>query len=207
VPSPSGGRSAVSTVATIKPASKARVGAGSILLSARTTYGAGQILAYFAGDHATGLGLIDRALTLNDNSALAWCARGYVLIFANQGEPAIESFSNAMRLNPFDPLRFMLKTGMAGAHMIARRFEGAMTWIDKSLQAHPGNPVALRWKTSLCGHLGKTEEGQRCVQDLLSLYPGVTIKGYERRSPLAITSPGMLSILLDGSRKAGLPEQ
>lgn len=39
---------------------------------------AGWAISYLTGDHATGLGLIERALTLNANSALSWCARGYV---------------------------------------------------------------------------------------------------------------------------------
>jgi TolB-like protein/class 3 adenylate cyclase len=168
---------------------------------------AGQVLAYFAGDHATGLGLIDRALSLNGNSALAWCARGYVLNFANQPEPAIESFNRAMRLSPFDPLGSMFKTGISGAYMIARRFEEAMTWIDKSLQEHPGNTHALRWKASICGHLGKVEEGQNCVQELLSQYPKATIGSLERNRRLPINAPALSLILLDGLRKAGLPEE
>jgi adenylate cyclase len=39
---------------------------------------AGWAIAYFTGDHAVGLSLIERGLTLNSNSALSWEARGYV---------------------------------------------------------------------------------------------------------------------------------
>src|SRR5205814_4001138 len=147
---------------------------------------AGQVIAYFTGDNATALGLINRSLTLNGNSALAWCARGYVHTFTNQAEPAIESFSHAMRLSPFDPLGFMFKTGLTMAHTLAGRFEEAMAWIEKSLQDHPGNTHSLRWKASLYGHLGKSEEGRKCVHDLLTLYPGATIKEFSESRGLAI---------------------
>ena len=168
---------------------------------------AGQFIGYFVGDYATALGLIDRALALNGNSALAWCARGYVLTFANQAEPAIESFSRAMRLSPFDPLGFMFKTGLTMAHTLAGRFEEAMAWIEKSLQEHPGNAHALRWKVAISGHLGNIEEGRRCVQELLSVSPGATIKDFERSRRLAVTAPALSSTLVEGLRKAGFPDE
>jgi len=86
---------------------------------------AGWTISYLAGDHATGLGLIERALMLNANSALAWCAHGYVLSWAgtSQPEPAIESLNHAMRLSPLDPLGYTFNFGMASAYMVAGRFE------------------------------------------------------------------------------------
>jgi TolB-like protein/class 3 adenylate cyclase len=166
---------------------------------------AGQVISYFTGDHAAGQDLIERALTLNANSALAWCARGYVLTFSNQPEPAIESFSYAMRLSPLDPLGYMFKHGLAIAHILAGRFEEAMTWLDQVLHEQPRNPSAIRYKTALCGHLGMAEEGQRCVRELLALFPGATLASFERH--YALRSSGYATIMLDGLRKAGLPEE
>jgi TolB-like protein/class 3 adenylate cyclase len=120
---------------------------------------AGQGLSYFSGDQATGQDLIERALNLNANSALAWCARGWVHNFANRPEPAIESFNHAMRLSPFDPFGYMFKTGLANALTLAGRFEEAMKWVDQALREQPRQPTALRYKATLCGYLGKVEEG------------------------------------------------
>jgi adenylate cyclase len=82
---------------------------------------AGWAISYLAGDHTTGLSLIERALTLNPNSALAWNARGYVLVFANRPDPAIESLKHPIRLSPLDPLGYLFKGGLVIANMAAGR--------------------------------------------------------------------------------------
>lgn len=165
---------------------------------------AGQIIAYLAGDHATGRDLIERSLTLNANCALAWCARGYVLLWSAQPEPAIDSFAHAMRLSPLDPLGYMFKHGTAIAHLHAGRFDDAMTWIDQVLRQQPRQTSAIRHKAALCGHLGKLEEGRKWVQKLLTFYPGATIKSIQKfMAANAANAP----IVLEGLRKAGLPEE
>src|SRR5438067_983580 len=111
-----------------------------------------------------------------------------------------------MGLSAFDPLGSMFKIGMAGAYMIAERFEEALGWIEKSLQEHSGNSDALRWKVAISGHLGNIEEGRRCVQELLSVSPGATVKDFERSRRLAVTAPALSSTLVDGLRKAGFPD-
>jgi TolB-like protein/class 3 adenylate cyclase len=167
---------------------------------------AGRVLSNLAGDHATALGLIDRALALNANSALAWGARGYVLTYANQPEPAIESFNHAMRLSPLDPLGYTFKFGLTLAHMLAQRFEEAMKWVNETFREQPRVAAAIRIKTSLCGQLNQVEEGQKCMRDLLTFFPGATIRSFDRYLALQ-NSPELTAIILEGLRKAGLPEE
>jgi tetratricopeptide (TPR) repeat protein len=79
------------------------------------------VLTVFAGEHAIALSAIDRALTLNPNSAHAWHSRGFVLMFLNQPGPAIEVLQRAMRLSPLDPLGPSFKSALATAYFIAGR--------------------------------------------------------------------------------------
>ena len=124
--------------------------------------------------------LIERALTLNADSALAWCARGYVLAFANQPDPAIGSFTRAMHFSPVDPLGHIFKYGLAMAHAVAGRFEEAMKWTDQVLREQPRHPTVVRYKAALYGHLGNTAAGQKYVRDLLRRFPGITVKSIEQ---------------------------
>ena len=61
-------------------------------------------------------------------------------------------------------------------------------------------------KAAACGHLGRIEEGRECLRRRRELRPGSTIAsarpGFGR-----FLSPEFLAILLDGLRKAGLPEE
>jgi TolB-like protein/class 3 adenylate cyclase len=70
-------------------------------------------ILFFAGENSTASGAIDRALSLNPNSALAWWARGWVLGLQNQIDPAIEALQQSMRLSPLDPLAFLCTGGLA----------------------------------------------------------------------------------------------
>ena len=47
--------------------------------------------------------MIDRALLLNPNLAVAWNASGWVRTFLGETDVAIEHLSRAMQLSPLDP--------------------------------------------------------------------------------------------------------
>src|SRR5204863_938754 len=74
-------------------------------------------LSNFAGEYATAARLIERALTLNSNSAHAWNAKGYVAYRQNQLDSAIDAFSRAIRLSPLDPLGGYCSYGIASASL------------------------------------------------------------------------------------------
>jgi adenylate cyclase len=47
--------------------------------------------------------MVDRAVTLNPNLAVAWVSRGWVAAICCEAETAIESFNQMIRLSPLDP--------------------------------------------------------------------------------------------------------
>jgi TolB-like protein len=59
--------------------------------------GAGSVLAYVVGDAEGGAALLDRALALNPNDALAWLFRGWTFVWLGDSEKAIDRFTQAMR--------------------------------------------------------------------------------------------------------------
>jgi adenylate cyclase len=111
-----------------------------------------------------------------------------------------------MRLSPLDPLGFLFKGGLVIAHMAAGRYHEAMEWVDQTLREQPRYAAAVRWKASLCGLLGRAEEGQEWVRRAQELYPGLTIAKLERfYAPINV--PETAAIHVEGLRKAGLPEE
>jgi adenylate cyclase len=167
---------------------------------------AGWTLAVFAGEHATAANVIDRALTLNPNSAYGWMARGSVSVFRNRPEAAIEGFKRAIRLSPVDPLGARaFAVGLAVAHLTACRYEQAIDWADRSLAAQPDYRSALRIKAACCAHLGRLDEARDCLRRLLELEPDLTISRF--KASLAYLSPEILDRYTEGLQKAGLPEE
>jgi TolB-like protein len=159
-----------------------------------------------AGERASGLSAIERALALNPNSALAWNASGWAQGFSNRPDLAIEALQRAMRLSPLDPRRWNFYGGLALAHLVAGRHEEATEWADRALHEQPRATAVLGFKAAACGHLGRVEEGGECVRRLLKLRPGFTVAS-AKKALGTFVSPEVLAIFLEGYRKAGLPEE
>ncbi len=168
---------------------------------------AGYTIGQLGGEHSTALAAIDRALVLNPNSALAWSARGWFLGMQNQPGPAIEALQQAMRLSPLDPLAFEFTGGLAVAHMAAGRYEEAIAWADRSLQALPRYIPVMRVKLVCLAHLGRTEEARDWLKRVLAVHPGLTVAAWKASfATMSVYSPELLARSVDGMRKAGVPE-
>jgi adenylate cyclase len=159
-----------------------------------------------AGDRAAGLSAIEGAVALNPNSALAWNFFGWAQGFHNRYALAIEALQRAMRLSPLDPQRWIFYGGLAHAHFAAGCQEEAIECADRALHAQPRMTAVAAIKTAACGHLGRTEEGRECVRRFRELRPGVTVAGVEGFWGRFL-SPEVFGILVEGLRKAGLPEE
>jgi tetratricopeptide (TPR) repeat protein len=74
---------------------------------------AGFALADVVNELEDGDDLIERALTLNPNLAMAWIFSGWVKISFGKPELAIERLTQAMRLSPQDPYYLGARAAMA----------------------------------------------------------------------------------------------
>jgi TolB-like protein/class 3 adenylate cyclase len=162
-------------------------------------------LQLFAGEHAIAATAIDRALTLNPNSAHAWMARGYAYCVRGQASPAIEAIERAMRLSPLDRLGRAFTNGIAIAHLVAGRYEEALDWADRTLREEPGYRNALRSKVVASAHLDRIEEARATLSQLIESQPGLTIARFKAVWS-RVFSPVITAMYVDGLRKAGLPE-
>jgi TolB-like protein/class 3 adenylate cyclase len=171
-----------------------------------TLWMAGFTLAVLGGDLEGGIAFIDRALTLNPNSADAWRASGLTRAFLGDTELAIAHLERSARLSPLDAFAYLGLVGFAFAHFMAGGYEEASTWCDKTLHEHPEFPPALRMKAATCGLLGQLDEGRAWVERLLAGHPHTTVSSIRLHYGIFMKKPGCLEAILDGLRKAGLPE-
>jgi tetratricopeptide (TPR) repeat protein len=163
-------------------------------------------LYFYAGQRDVAAAAVDRALTLNPNSAHAWMVRGYVSLSLDQTGPVIAALERAMRLSPLDGLRRTCTNGIALAHLRERRYEQALDWAEQTLREEPGYLGALLSKAVASAHLGQTDQARAMVRQMIELRPGLTIaqwSAFWSRS----WSPEKISIYVEGLRKAGLPKE
>ena len=128
--------------------------------SARSKFGAddafalSRALAFFAYvlmDARTADAIVDQALAVNPNLAVAWRHRGWISVFLGRHEPALDQFQYSMRLNPLTR-KLYCGGGLAVANFFLRRFEIALSWATKSLarQKTPIGGKVCHGKLSPC---------------------------------------------------------
>ena len=165
---------------------------------------AAHALSFFTGEHATAANVVDRALTLNPNSAHAWLVRGMISNMQERPDQAIAAVEYGMRLSPLDPLRRGFTIIMAVAHFAAGRYEEAIEWADRTLAAQPDYRQAMRIRAASCAYLGRLEEAHDWLTRMLHFEPGLTIARVKVSAPPF--PPELLNRYVEGLRKAGLPE-
>jgi TolB-like protein len=170
-----------------------------------TLWMAGDAISILAHDHVAAAVAVDRALKLNPNSAGAWMARGWVACCQDQPAMAIGALEHAMRLSPLDPLGYFFKGGLALAHLAAGQYQEAAEWSDRCWREYPRYRTALRIRIVSCAHLGRVEEAQSGVSRLLQIDPKSTITRFIE-GVTGYYPPEVITVFIEGYRKAGLPE-
>jgi adenylate cyclase len=158
-------------------------------------------LAFMVEDYERAVEMVDRAVTLNPNSFLTWSSRGHVCRTAGLPEEAILSFERAMRMSPVDPGLHLLYVGMAQAFIELRRFEEAIVAGKKALHLNPSFPPTHRHLASAFAQLGRDAEASEAVVRMLELDPAFTVSAWIARG-----GTSNMKLLIEGFRKAGLPE-
>jgi adenylate cyclase len=166
---------------------------------------AGYTLANVVGELDEGVALIDRALHLNPNLALAWRCSGWVRVFLGETDVAIDHLARAMRLSPVDPVMFGMQEGTAAAHFYAGRHEEALSWARMALSNMPLAQPALRIASASSALLGRAEEATILMTRLRQLNPALCVS-WIRNNLTPFRNPEHSAKIIDAMRMAGLPE-
>jgi len=164
----------------------------------------GHALAYVVRDLEVGAALIDRALVLNSNLAVAWHWGGWVKTFLGEHEAAIERFARALRLSPFEPRVTGMRVGTAFAHFLLGRYAEAASWATMALQDNPDYQPGLRVAAASNAMAGRQEQAHKAMARLRQLNPALHVSTL--KDVLGPWRAEDLSRYEEGLRRAGLPE-
>jgi adenylate cyclase len=156
------------------------------------------------GDLDMASALIEKALALDPNSAMAWNRSGWVNHYFMRPEVAIEQFQRAMRLSPFDPMNFNCLFGIGCAHWVAGRYDEALFWTRKGSLEHPPMVSIARMMAACLVRLGRISEAREMVRQLRDDYPDLTISNVIATIPFR--DADFVRRYVEDLRKAGLPE-
>jgi hypothetical protein len=151
-----------------------------------------------------GLALVDRAQMLNPNLVNAWYLGGWVRVLNGEPEVGLEHFSRAERLSPFDPFKWGCHLGVAYAQFMAGRDDQALSSVERCLRDMPNFRPALLVVAASSAFLGASDRAAMAVARIRELDPTKCISEVKARTPFR--QPEQIARLIDGLRRAGLPE-
>ena len=151
-----------------------------------------------------GSDLIDQALEIDPNYALAWSWGAVARVGLGEHDSAIKYCERALRLSPLDPRTFVAANAMASVHFLAGRYEEAITWAAKALRQHHGYPLAMQTTVASHALAGRIEDAKRACALYLQLHPQTRLSGIKER--MLCVRKEDIQKYVTGLRLAGLPE-
>jgi TolB-like protein/class 3 adenylate cyclase len=171
---------------------------------ARILAHAGQALAYVVGNVEEGATILDKAVRLDPNLAMARLWSGGAQRFLGNHDPAIEQYIHALRLSPLDPRIFLAQTGMAAAHFLAGRYDQATEWATKAVRQFPDYVVAHRVALVCHAVCGRADAARQTRELVMRLDPSFCIASIKDQTPYRRKED--IDKLAHAFRIAGVPE-
>jgi adenylate cyclase len=161
------------------------------------------VLAHLSREYTYALELLERSLSINANAAGAWSQKGWVKMWMSHQEDSLPDFEKALRLSPYDQMRFIFLAGMGESHARRNRNEAAVEWLLKAMRENPNWTASLRSLAAAYARLGKSKEARAVAERILQHNPGFTITQWRQFTPAVGVNRETLA---EGLRLAGLPE-
>jgi tetratricopeptide (TPR) repeat protein len=154
-----------------------------------------------------GIAECERALTLDQNLALAHGFIGFAKYFIGRGEETEAHVRQAILLSPRDTSAHIWLAAPGYAKLSLSADEEAVAWLQRSIDANRSFPLNHFCLAAALAHLGRFDEARSAVQAGLALKPSFTIARF--RASAASDNPTFLSgreRIYAGMRKGGVPE-
>ena len=135
---------------------------------------------------------------------------GFGKIFIGRAEETEAHVAEALRLSPRDTLAYVWMTyaGVAKSHLGS--YEQAVAWFRRAIEANRNYPHAYFQLAAALAQLGRLDEAHSAVKAGLALNPAFAISRARAAWTAMSDDPTYLAQLepiLEGMRKAGVPEQ
>lgn len=165
---------------------------------------AGHIAAYVNHDYEHALGLFERSLRLNPNSAYALDSNAVTLCYAGRADEALRLLEGARPLWQQHPDPYYFQTSVCIALLLAGRPEEAAEVGRTTVRENPNFQAAYRPLVASLGLLGRVEEADGYLASLRRLHPDFSLGWFRASYPPLRGEAG--DQYIEGLRRAGVPK-
>jgi adenylate cyclase len=138
-------------------------------------------------------------LAINPNFAPLYGVRSTAKFYLGQFEQAKSDARQAMRLSPRDPLIGLWHGYLGDAELGLGNFDAAIDEYRNAIESGYRVLFVYSYMSAAYALAGQMDEAKSALAEARRLYPNLTIKEWEARN---VSFP----LILDGLRKAGMPE-
>ncbi|MEP6828451.1 MAG: winged helix-turn-helix domain-containing protein [Aestuariivirga sp.] len=138
------------------------------------------VQAIITHDFEGAVAILDPALKISGNSALAFGFSALVHACNGNYQRASEDAQKALRLSPSDPLSYHPNLALAIVSFFNGQFEKAIHFIKLINQAKPNFSVPYALLVASQVNLGRYDLANKAVDRLLEIAPDFTISGFVR---------------------------
>lgn len=157
------------------------------------------------GEYQSSVVELEAAIGLNPSLAQAHCALGDSLAYAGRLGESIPRFQEAARLSPHDPYRWAFLTYGAVAYLFLGDHEKAAEWAAEAVRVPNSHYSANAALAAALGHLGRSEEAQAAVAELLRRKPEFCCR-LARDRLFYLRDQSQIEHYVEGLKRAGLPD-
>ncbi len=159
---------------------------------------------------ADGIAECEHVLELDRNLAAAHASIGFGKVFIGRAEETEAHIVEALRLSPRDTMAYawMTQAGIAKNHL--GLWEQAVAWFRRAIEANRNYPHQYFAMSATLAQLGRLDEARSAINAGLALNPSFSISRFRANLAERSDDPthlAQLEPILEGMRKAGVPEQ
>ena len=152
--------------------------------------------------HDQALTYMEKAIDLSPNNSENIATLAFILNYSGAPVKAISLLGKAMRLSPYYPDWYLGELGRA--YLLTEKYDEAIEALRQRLRRNPNSSEAHVLLAAVYGKLGRENEAQAALAEFLEPRPYYTLRHYAQGE--FYKNPEDLDYVLDGLRKAGLPE-
>ena len=161
-------------------------------------------LIHTGRQYEEGFAVLKRAVAENPNNVTVLTFVGIGYLLGGDLDESEAYLERAIRLNPNEFGTHWQLTGIAHIRMAQGRYEEALEVANRSLAMNRGYDATYWMLIAANAHLNRMENARNYVTALQALSPGVSLSRI--RHGQHFKDPHRIEVLIEGMRKAGMPE-
>jgi len=169
---------------------------------------AASVISLPGGDMEGAVTLVEKAIHLNPNNAVAYRVLGTLHGYRGNLTEAMANMERAERLSPLDMGVDACLTQVV-ASFVNGQHDAVVEWSTKGLRQRMNFAALLRYRAASLGLLGREAEARETAVRLFSITPGYTIARARQHVEFDMNNPygkpGVAEALYEGLRRAGIP--